>query len=243
MTLAVFLLAFSVLLVGSAVQGVAGFGANMLAAPILVIIDPSLVPGPIIVSGVALNLLILMGGRWTGGRGGHPWRAMKWANAGQVAGAICGAVVLALIPTDQLAVFFAVMVLVAVGISAAGFAPRRTAATMGAAGGASGFMGTTVGIGGPAIALVHAGSAGDELRAMLSRFFLLGTLVSIASLTAVGRFDATDLLAGILLIPGVVAGFAMSLRFTNHFDRHRLRIIVLVLSAVSALAALTRALL
>jgi uncharacterized membrane protein YfcA len=238
MTLTVFMLAFAVLVVGSAVQGVAGFGANLLAAPILVLIDPSLVPGPLIVSAVALNLLIL-----TGSRGDHPWRAMKWANVGQVVGSICGAIVLGLIPTDQLAVFFAVMVLVAVGLGATGFAPRRNPATMGAAGATAGFMGTSVGIGGPAIALVHVGSAGEELRAALSRFFFLGTFVSIAALTAVDRFDATDLAAGALLIPGVLAGFAISRRYTDRFDRHRLRVIVLVLSAVSAVAALARALL
>ncbi len=238
MTLTVFLLAFAVLMVGSAVQGVAGFGANLLAAPILVLIDPSLVPGPLIVSAVALNVLIARGSR-----GDHPWRAMKWANVGQVVGAICGAVVLGLVPTDQLAVFFAVMVLVAVGLGATGFAPRRTPATMGAAGATAGFMGTSVGIGGPAIALVHVGSAGEELRAALSRFFFLGTFVSITALTAVDRFGSTDLVAGILLIPGVLAGYGISRRYTEHFDRRRLRVIVLVLSAISAIAALTRALL
>jgi hypothetical protein len=40
-----------------------------------------------------------------------------------------------------------------------------------------------------------------------------------------------------------LAGFAISRRYTDRFDRRRLRVIVLVLSAVSAVAALTRALL
>jgi uncharacterized membrane protein YfcA len=232
----VFAIAFAILVVGSAVQGVAGFGANLLAAPLLVLVDPSLVPGPLIVSAIALNLLIL-----GTNRGDHPWRAMAWANVGQVVGSVCGAVVLGLIATESLAVFFAVMILIAVALGATGFAPRRTPATMGAAGATAGFMGTTVGIGGPAIALVHVGSEGAELRAALSRFFFLGTFVSLAALTAVGRFGPGDAVAGLLLIPGTVAGYGISRLFTDRVDRAMLRRVVLVLSAASAIAALIRA--
>lgn len=32
--------------IGSALQGAVGFGANLLAVPVLVLVDPTLVPGP-----------------------------------------------------------------------------------------------------------------------------------------------------------------------------------------------------
>src|SRR5690606_17755869 len=40
------ILALVVLFVGSAIQGSVGFGLNLFAAPLLVLIDPGLVPAP-----------------------------------------------------------------------------------------------------------------------------------------------------------------------------------------------------
>lgn len=238
MTLSTFLLAFGVLALGAAIQGAVGFGANLFAAPLLVLLDPAFVPGPIILSAVALNLLVL-----GANRGEHPWWRVRWANAGQVLGCITGAAVLGSIPTDHLASFFAVMVLLAVGLAASGMRPRRTPVNMASAGAASGFMGTTVGIGGPPIALIHADDRGTELRAALSRFFLLGTLISLSSLAVVGRFGGEEALAGLALVPGVVTGYFVSRPLARIVDRGPIRAAVLVLSGIAALAALTRALL
>ena len=46
------LLAFVVMTLGASIQGVVGFGANLLAAPLLALIDPQLVPGHEIVGEV-----------------------------------------------------------------------------------------------------------------------------------------------------------------------------------------------
>ena len=42
-----------------ALQGSLGFGANLVAAPILVLLHESFVPGPIIVATAVLNLLVM----------------------------------------------------------------------------------------------------------------------------------------------------------------------------------------
>lgn len=42
--------------VGCALQGAVGFGADLVAAPLLVLIDDRLVPGPTIVATGVLNL-------------------------------------------------------------------------------------------------------------------------------------------------------------------------------------------
>ena len=232
-----FVAAFAILVVGSAVQGVACFWANLLASPVLVLLDPDLVPGPLIVA--AIPLIVLTAAT---NRGEHPWRKLRWANAGQLVGAAAGAWVLASLPTDGIAIFFAVVILAAVALSASGITVRRTPGSMAVAGGVSAFTGTSVGIGGPPIALVHAGAPGEDLRAALSRFFLAGTALSLVALTVVGRFTAADAGAGLLLIPGTLAGFAISRRLVGRVERHHLRILVLVLSSVSATAALVRAL-
>ena len=232
-----FAVAFAILLVGSTVQGVAGFGANLLAAPLLVLLDPTLVPGPLIVAAVPLVVLTALANR-----GEHPWRKLRWANVGQLLGAAVGAWVLATLPTDGIAIFFAVVILAAVALSASGLRVARTPRTMAVAGAVSAFTGTSVGIGGPPIALIHAGEPGETFRAALSRFFLAGTVISLVALTIAGRFTPADAGAGLLLIPGTLAGFAVSRRLVGRLDRDRLRLLVLVLSAVSAVVALVRAL-
>jgi uncharacterized membrane protein YfcA len=233
-----FAAAFAILVVGSAVQGVAGFGANLLASPLLVLLDPALVPGPLIVAAVPLVILTALANR-----GEHPWRKLRWANVGQVMGAALGAWVLASLPTDGITIFFAVVILGAVALSASGVTVRRTPRTMAAAGALSAFTGTSVGIGGPPIALVHAGEPGEALRAALSRFFITGVALSLVALTIVGRFRPADAAAGLLLVTGTLVGFAISRRLVGRLDRHHLRVLILVLSGASAVAALLRALL
>ena len=51
-------IAFAVVLVGAAVQGAVGFGLGLIAAPILLLIDPRFIPGPLIGGGVALTALV-----------------------------------------------------------------------------------------------------------------------------------------------------------------------------------------
>ena len=49
---------------GAAVQGAVGFGANLVAAPLLVLLDDGFVPGPVIVASGVLNVLLA----WRSGR-------------------------------------------------------------------------------------------------------------------------------------------------------------------------------
>jgi len=230
------LLAIVVVLIGSAIQGAVGFGVNLFAAPLLVLIDPSLVPGPAIVSSAALNLLVMRREPAP-----HAWQEMLWPILGSVPGSLAGAGVLALVATANLTVFFAVLILLAVGVSLSGLHPKRTPATMTTAGFLSGFMGTAVGVGAPPITLLYQRATGPELRASMSRFFFIGSIASIALLTAFGQFTWTDLFNGLLLLPGALFGFLFSSRVLHHVDAGRVRVAVLSLSAASAIVALARA--
>lgn len=232
-----YLLAFLVVLVGAAIQGAVGFGANLFAAPFLVLINPTLVPGPVVIGTSILNLLVLRRERAP-----HAWREMSWAIGGQLPGAIAGAAVLSIIASKNLALFFALLILVAVGLSLSGLHVRRTRPSMAVAGLLSGFMGTAVGIGGPPIALLFQKAEGPEIRVALSRFFFVSGLVSIMMLIAFGQFTWEDLGQGLLLVPGTMIGYLASGRLLAHVDRNRVRIAVLALSAASAVAAIVKAL-
>ena len=50
------LIAGTTVAVGACLQGAVGFGLGLLAVPILVLVDPALVPVPLIVASLALNL-------------------------------------------------------------------------------------------------------------------------------------------------------------------------------------------
>jgi uncharacterized membrane protein YfcA len=231
-------LAFLVMLVGAAIQGAVGFGSNLVAAPLLVLIDPKLVPGPAITASFLLNMLVIRRERAP-----HAWREVAVPIVGQIPGAVAGAAVLALVAKANLAVFFSLLILVAVGVSASGLHPPRTRVTLTLAGLAAGFMGTAVGIGGPPMALLYQRANGPEIRAALSRFFGIGGVISLVMLTAFGQFHLDDLLISLSLMPGTVVGYLISGKLLAHVDAGRVRVAVLSLSGASAVVALVRALL
>ncbi|MDH3214132.1 MAG: hypothetical protein OEM05_16765, partial [Myxococcales bacterium] len=49
---------FAVVAVGSSVQASVGFGLGLIAAPVLLLVDAQLVPGPLMASGIALTVLV-----------------------------------------------------------------------------------------------------------------------------------------------------------------------------------------
>jgi uncharacterized protein len=232
-----YLAALAALAVGAALQGAVGFGGNLVAAPLLVLIDPTLVPGPLITANLVLNLAMIRRERPEGA-----WREAGWPSLGQIPGTVAGAAVLAAASTRNLTVFLAALTLGAVGVSLARVTPRRTPTTLTLAGILSGFMGTASGIGGPPVALLYRDATGVEIRSAISRFFLVSSLSSAVGLAAFGRFDLAILARGLLLVPGVVTGFVLSGPILGRIERRHVRRAVLVLSTASALLALARGL-
>lgn len=222
---------------GACVQGAVGFGANLLAAPLLVLLSDRFVPGPVVVASGVLNLLVT--------RRLHKGMVdptVGTANVGQVVGTLAAGGVMAMLPSGGLSILFAVLVLVAVGLSSVGLRLRPTRRTLAGAGVASGFMGTVSGIGGPPIALAYLGLSGPALRATLSRFFLVGNIVAIPILMLVGELGAEHVVPCLVLIPGAVLGFLASPLLARHLDRRTARPVILLLSAGAAVAVLFRAL-
>lgn len=232
------LIAGVIMFAGSLLQGGVGFGVGMLAAPLLVLLDPMLVPGPLLSAALVLTILIVAREHRA-----IDFHGVGWALVGRVPGAVAGAAVVAMIPARQTSLVVGAMVFVGVGLMASGaHVPRSRGALLGA-GTLSGFMATTASIGGPAMALLYQHSRGDRLRGTLSGFFLVGLLVSITALAFVGRFGARELEASFLLCPGAVAGFFVSGRIARALDRGHTRAAVLVVSSLAGFSVLIEALL
>ena len=233
MSLIDFLLATTAVLLGAVVQGTIGFGLGLLAAPLLMMIDPRLVPGPILVSSVVLTILLAR----------REWHAVQrndlgWAVAGRVVGTLFAMGALSVLSDQRLKLLFGILVLSAVGLTVTGLKIRPAPKTLGLVGMVSGFMGTLTSIGGPPIALLYQHESGPRIRATLSAFFIVGVGLSLAGLAGVGRFGLVELKLGGYLIPGVLIGYGVS-RFTaGMVDKGFIRPAVLVVSAMAGLAVI-----
>jgi uncharacterized membrane protein YfcA len=229
-------LALLIFAAGACVQGGVGFGANLLAAPLLILVSPRFVPGPVVVASAVLNLLVAYRHRG----GGHVDPTVRTAIAGQVVGTLVAGAVLARLPNEGLSILFAILVLVAVLLSSVGLHLRPTPPNLAAAGSAAGFMGTVSGIGGPPIALAYLHLSGPRLRATLGRFFLVGNMVAIPTLIVVGQLGADEVVPCLVLVPGAVLGFLGSGWLAAHLDRRTARPVILGLSVGAAIAVLIR---
>ncbi len=232
------LLASLVILLGSLVQGSIGFGVALLGAPLLYLIEPALIPGPVIIAGMSLPLLILA----------RDWRAVHfpdagWALSGKLAGTTLAALILSYISEAALGMLFGTLVLAGVALSVWGRMPDPARHHIAVAGGLSGFMATTTSIGGPPLAIAFQHFHGPRLRGTLSAIFVPGGVLSLTALTVVGRLGVEEVLMGLALLPAIVVGFWASGHTVHLLDRQWLRPALLGVSALAGLVAIVRALL
>lgn len=226
-----------VYLIGSTIQGAIGFGANLFAVPILALVNPEYVPGPVLMINPVLTSVLT----WRE-RGNVDGQALGWTILGRLPGIAIGVFALSLASEERLGVLFGVLLLSAVALKAGGLHLPRSRGTLLAAGGTSGFMGTTVGVGGPPVAIVLSDLPGPAFRATMSPYFLVGTTLSLAALALGGHFDLDDLVAGLWLLPGVLVGAVLSGPLRRHVDAGRTAKAVYVLSTAAAVALLVRSL-
>jgi hypothetical protein len=114
-----------------------GFGLALVAAPVLVLIEPDFVPGPMVLTGFSMTVLMVVRERET-----VNLRGVGWVLAGRVPGTVLGAAILISLPGELLARIIGGMILLAVLISACGFTVRPRRPALIAAGLMSGIMGT-----------------------------------------------------------------------------------------------------
>lgn len=230
-------LAAAVVAVGALVQGSIGFGMNVVAAPLAVLIDPAFVPGPLLVTSTLLVMLAAVREHR------HiEFRGVGWTFAGRIPGTVLGGLAVAVLADDSLELLFGGLLLVGVGLTASRLRIERTATTMAGTGFVSGLMGTATSVGGPPIALVYQREVGPVIRGTLSAIFLVGSAISLGTLAAVGELGTGEIGTGLALMPGVAVGYLASSLAIKVLDRRSLRPVVLTVAALAALAVLVRAL-
>ncbi len=233
MTLFDFVLACAAVVVGACVQGTLGFGLGLIGAPVLALLDPDLVPVPLLM----LSLLLTVGVSFRE-RAMLDWRALKWAFLGRVPGSILGTAAIVWLPEQWMLVLFCVLILTGVVLSAAGWRVSPSGPVLFGAGAMSGFMGSLTSVGGPPMALVYQRHSGAQMRAALALFFTFGALLSLTLLGVAGEVHAADFRRALTLLPAMLLGFALSRWASRWLDRGYTRPAILTFSGLVAVGLL-----
>jgi len=233
------MVAFAVVVVAAAacVQGSVGFGFALMSAPVLVLVSPDLVPGPVLAASSVLSLAAAVREHASIDR-----RGVSLLLVGRLPGAIAGASLLRWLPPAAAGVVFGALVLLGVLLSALGLHVARSPRNLVAIGLLSGVMGTTTAAGGPPIALIYQDTEGPALRSTLNAYFACGSVLSITVLAISGQFGLRDLVAGAWMLPSVWLGFACSKRLHGALDRGLTRAAVLLIAGGCAAAVVVKAL-
>jgi uncharacterized membrane protein YfcA len=219
----------------AALQSSIGYGLSLIANPILVLINPDFVPGPVLFAVFFLSILVVLRERSSVDLNG-----LSWALVGRVIGAAIAAWLLLRITQNTMILMFGFMVLFAVLISATGWRVPMTRLNLSLAGVMAGIMGTIASIGGPPIAMVYQYEPGDRIRSTLSGFFIFGTVISIVTLASVGRFGWEEIRLGLELLPGILIGFLLSTSILPHLKNRYIRPLILTVATVSAVVVILR---
>lgn len=228
---------FALCVLGSTIQGSVGIGFAVIVAPVLLLYSPSFVPGPIVLAALFLVILIVVRERRD-----VIVRDLPPATFGRILGTMPAAYALTVLPRSLYELLFGVLVMLGVIVSALGWHIRPTLRNIVLASIVSGFMSTVSSIGGPPMALMYQNEEGPRIRATISAIFIIGGTVSIAGLWWAGRFHVTELLLGLILMPGAVAGFLISRYTAAKIDAAHVRPALLTASALCAVVVIVRSL-
>lgn len=223
-------LASLIVFLGALTQSLIGFGLAVVASPLLYIVDPQLVPAPVIAMGFSIALLTLVRER------GHlEFNGLQYALIGRVPGGFIGASLLLFAPQPILGLSIAAIVTVAVILSLYKFSLPVNKKTLFGAGVVSGIFGNIAAIGGPPMAILLAGKDASQFRAALSAFFIFSSMIALCILAVTGLLEIKHLWLSLMLLPSVILGYLVAGKVVGRIDKHKTKMATLVLCAISAL--------
>ncbi|MCA1771895.1 MAG: sulfite exporter TauE/SafE family protein [Halomonas sp.] len=102
----------------------------------------------------------------------------------------------------------------------------------------SGIFGTVAAIGGPPMVLLMHGFAPDRLRGNLAAFFIITSLLTLATLAVAGQVGLWQLGVAATLLPAVLLGNALADAVAHRIDRQWLQAASLALCTLAAVGLL-----
>ncbi|MDT0268152.1 sulfite exporter TauE/SafE family protein [Streptomyces sp. DSM 44915] len=232
------LLAGGTVFLGSALQSSIGLGLGLLGAPVLALLEPSLLPGALVITSMVLPMLGVAS-EWRD----VDWRGLAWALPARVPGALLGAWLVGQLAPAALAGTVGAMVLLAVAASLWRVRVAVRPWSLLAAGALGGVTGTATSIGGPPLALLYQHERPARVRATLAAFFLFGGAISLAALLAAGQLTGRQAGYGLAATPLMVGGFLLGRSLRTRVDAGALRALLLTVVALAGAGLLLRAVL
>ena len=221
------------ILMGAFVQSAIGFGLAIIAAPLLFLLSPGYVPGPL--TATALILSMANAYRY---RSSISLQGLGAAVAGRIPGSLAGGGLLVWADARLLSLCLGITVVIAVLISLLPFRITPTPRRMAVAGFLSGFMGTSTAIGGPPMALLLQHEKASLIRANLSAFFIVSCILSLAVQVPAGFMSWHHLRLTVPLIPAALLGFYLAMRWVDRISGQYIRIASLLLCSLSGVATI-----
>jgi uncharacterized membrane protein YfcA len=225
------------LVLGALVQSVVGLGLGLVAAPVITLVEPSVMPELMLWLALTLPLMTLLGER-----DDIDWGGLGWSFPTRVVGTGVGVAVVASMSNRVIGVFVGVMVLVAVLVTWRAVVLPLTRPSLVVAGFVSGITGTATSIGGPPMAILYQHQPAKTIRTTLAVYFLAGAAMSLVGLAVVGEVGTREALLALALIPTLIVGALLGQAVRARVATDTVRPAVLVVCGVSALALLVRSL-
>lgn len=221
---------------GAVVQSTIGFGMAVVAAPVVVLLAPELMPAALLVPSLALPLLQLA-------RGARDvaWRPLGWAVGARTLTTPVGVAIVALVSARAIAALVGVLILVTVALSLRTIDLRPSPANAALAGAVSGVSGTAAAIGGPFLALVLQHERPERVRSTLAAFFVAGSLLGLGGLAVGGELTGDQVTAGLVWVPFAALGYVLSSPLRARVAQDRFRRAVLAFCVLASVVVIVRA--
>lgn len=238
--LVIVLVGLVVFALAAAAQAVTGFGSALVGVPLLaLVVDP--VAAVVSVTAVAFLMTTAAVRRE---RSHVEGSAMRRFAAWGLVGLPIGLAALRLLPPARLTLVMAVVLLVLVGLLAAGIRLPAGPVSQRAAGVASGALLASTGMNGPPLVVMFQamGMPPRRFRATLQGVFCIQDLLAVIGFAVVGSFSRTALLLILGGIAGLPLGWRLGDRAFHALSPVVFRRVVLGLLVVTALVAGAKAL-
>lgn len=222
--------------VAAAVSGTVGMGFNIVAVPVMSLINPLMAPVPQLILSLPQTIAAVVRERSSVDR-----RGVLWILIGRLPGAVIGVWLLTVATKRALDFMIGGLVLVAVIILSGRFRLRRNRPIefgVGLFAGVSSYVST---IGGPPIALLYSRDEGPRVRATLGLIFFAGAAITLVARIAAGDIGWNEVWLGVGLLPAAAVGFALSSWLKERVPPGVLRIAILTISAAAAVLLYIRA--
>ncbi|SFI99067.1 sulfite exporter TauE/SafE family protein [Jannaschia pohangensis] len=238
-TVAVWLPCLLAVILGTAIQRLAGQGFGMVASPMLALVAPAYLPGSVLLVG-----LLVGAGSFLADRSAVVGRDLPPGFAGRALGAVLAAwVATRVVGTPALPLVIGGIVWVAVLLSLAGLRLPIRDGTLFGAGTVAGIMGTLTGIGAPPMAILYANTEARRSAATQNVFFAFGMAVSITALAVAGVIGTRHVVFAATLAPAVPLTLWAVRPFAARVGRRSIRPWALGLAATAASVLIVRSLL